>query len=102
MTKKRHIDSDQRATTRIIKLVASGQKGELDATPNWLGHTRGSNKLDRALINGATMKELRAIRGAINEHFVHLRVEHGLEIVSDGDVYRIVVPKTSLQTIFSR
>ena len=94
MTTKRNIDSDRRATTRIIKLVANGQKGELDATPNWLGHTRGSNRLDKALINGSTMKQLRAIRGAINEHFAHLRIEHGLEIVSDGDVYRIAVTKS--------
>jgi hypothetical protein len=41
MTTKRIIDSDQRATTRIIKLVAAGQRSKLDVTPNWLGHTRG-------------------------------------------------------------
>ena len=93
MTTKRNIDSDQRATTRILKLVAAGQKGELDMTPNWLGHTRGSNKLDKALLLGATMVELKAIRGAIHEHFNHLRDEHGLEVVRNGDVYRIAVPK---------
>lgn len=93
MTTKRHIDSDRRATNRIIKLVAAGQKGELDATPNWLGHTRGSNRLDKALINGSTMKQLKAIRGAINAHFAHLRIEHGLEIAHDGDIYRIAAPK---------
>jgi hypothetical protein len=94
MTSKRHIDSDQRTTTGIIKLVAGGHKSELDAIPNWLGHTRGSARLDKALINGATMKQLRAIRGAINEHFAHLRIEHGLEVVQVGDVYRITVPKS--------
>lgn len=45
MTTKRNIDSDRRATARVIQLATSGQKGELDVTPNWLGHTRGSNKL---------------------------------------------------------
>ena len=95
MTKKRHIESDIRATTRVMQLAVSGQNGELDVTPNWLGHTLGSAKLDRALINGATMKELKAIRGAIQQHFDHLRIEHGLDIHKDiDDVYRIVVPKS--------
>ena len=93
MTTKRQIDSDRRATTRIMQLVAAGQKGELNVTPNWLGHTRGSNRLDKALLLGATMAELKAIRGAIHEHFNHLREEHGLEVVRNGDVYRITVPK---------
>ena len=93
MTKKRQVDSDKPATVRVMHLAASGQNGELDVTPNWLGHTRGSARLDKALIQGATMKELRAIRGAINEHFVHLRIEHGLEIHKNGDVYLIAVPK---------
>jgi hypothetical protein len=76
-----------------MQLAASGQMGELDVSPNWLGHTRGSARLDKALINGSTMKQLRAIRGSINEHFAHLRIEHGLEVVQVGDVYRITVPK---------
>ncbi len=92
MTTKRQIDSDRRATTRIMQLVAAGQKGELNVTPNWLGHTRGSNRLDKALLLGATMAELKAIRGAIHEHFQHLREEHGLEVVCNGDVYRITLP----------
>jgi hypothetical protein len=93
MTRKRHIDSDKRATTRVMQLAASGQKGELDVTPNWLGHTRGSARLDKALIKGATMKELKTIRGAIQQHFDHLRIEHGLDIHKDGDTYRIAVTK---------
>jgi len=39
------------------------------------------------------MKELKKIRGAIQQHFDHLRIEHGLDINKDGDVYRIVVSK---------
>jgi hypothetical protein len=93
MTVNRNIDSDRRATSRIMELVRHGHKGELDVTPNWLGHTRGANKLDKALINGATMKQLEAIRGSIQNHIDHLRIEHGLIIVQDGDVYRITVPK---------
>ena len=94
MTKNRHIDSDKRATARVMQLAASGQKSELDVTPNWLGHTRGSARLDKALVNGSTMMELKAIRGAIYEHFDHLRIEHGLDIHKDGDVYRIAVTKS--------
>ena len=93
MTRKRNIDSDRRATSRILELVRHGQKGELDVTPNWLGHTRGSNRLDKALLLGATMAELKAIRGAIQNHIEHLRIEHGLEVVRNGDMYRITVPK---------
>jgi hypothetical protein len=93
MTTNRIIDSDQHETARVLQLVGRGNNGDIDAPPNWLGHTLGSAKLDRALLNGATMKELEAIRGAIQNHFDHLRIEHGLEIVSDGDVYRIAVPK---------
>ena len=94
MTKNRHIDSDKRATAHVMQLAASGQKGELDLTPNWLGHTRGSARLDKALVKGATMNELKAIRGAIHEHFDHLRIEHGLNIHKDGDVYRIAISKS--------
>jgi hypothetical protein len=94
MTRKRHIDSDRRATNRILQLVAAGQKGELDVMPNWLGHIKGSARLDKALLLGATMDELKAIRGAIHEHFLHLREEHGLEIHKDvNDLYLIAVPK---------
>ncbi|MEY4340518.1 MAG: hypothetical protein RL541_22 [Pseudomonadota bacterium] len=93
MTKQRNIDSDRYATSRIIELVRHGQRDELDASPNWLGHTRRANKLDKALINGATMKQLEDIRDAINEHLLHLRVEHGLIITQNDGVYRITVPK---------
>ncbi len=92
MTINRNIDSDRYATTRIMQLVAAGQNGELEMKSNWLGHTRGSNRLDKALLLGATMTELKAIRSAINQHFDHLRDEHGLEVIRNGDVYRITVP----------
>jgi len=74
-------------------LVLNRQTGELDVIQNWLGHTHGSSRLDKALVKGATMKELKKIRGAIQQHFDHLRIEHGLDINKDGDVYRIVVSK---------
>jgi len=95
MTRKRNIDSDKLETLRVLHLVGRGDNDDVSDPPNWLGHTLGSAKLDRALINGATMKELKAIRGAIDEHFLHLREEHGLEINKDiDDVYRIIVPKS--------
>lgn len=95
MTTKRNIHSDKLETVRILQLVGLAANNDADEPPNWLGHTLGSAQLDRALLNGATMKELKAIRGAINEHFLHLRKEHGLEIHKDvDDVYRIIVPKS--------
>lgn len=93
MTTNRNIDADKLETVRVLQLVGRGTTDDANDPPNWLGHTQGSAKLDRALINGATMTELEAIRGAIDEHFLHLRKEHGLEIAKDGDVYRMVVPK---------
>lgn len=93
MTRKRNIESDKLETVRVLKLLGLSANNDADEPPNWLGHILGSAKLDRALLNGATMTELKAIRGAIHEHFLHLREEHGLDIHKDGDVYRIVVPK---------
>lgn len=94
MTAKRNIDSDKLETARVLQLIGLGDSNDAVDPPNWLGHTLGSAKLDRALIYGATMKELKAIRGAIDEHFDHLRTEHGLDIHQVGDVYRITVPKS--------
>jgi biotin operon repressor len=39
------------------------------------------------------MKELKRIRGAIQQHFDHLRIEHGLDVRKDVDVYRITITK---------
>ena len=58
---------------------------------NWLGHrkTDATAKLDEMLLMGATIDELKAIRGAIDEHIYHLRREYGLTIMTDGGIYRI-------------
>lgn len=94
MTRKRDIESDKFQTFRLLQLLSRGINDDSYGSPNWLGHTHGSAKLDKALLNGATMNELLAIRGAINQHFDHLRIEHGLDIDKDGDIYRINVTKS--------
>ena len=89
MTKKRNFQSDQLATNRVLTLTNSGQLEILDQIPNWLGHSAGSARLDKLLVLGATFTELENIRGAIKEHFRHLRDEHGLKITQFGSKYRI-------------
>ena len=58
---------------------------------NWLGHktTSGAATLDTLLLKGATMSELKKVRGAVNEHLRHLENEHGLKITQKGDIYKI-------------
>ncbi len=58
---------------------------------NWLGHrtTSKASTLDTMLLNGATMPELKKVRGAINEHLRHLELDHGLSIKINGDIYKI-------------
>jgi hypothetical protein len=62
---------------------------------NWLGHRKSdaTAKLDEMLLMGATIDELKAIRGAIDDHIYHLRREHGLEILDDGEIYRFISKK---------
>ena len=56
---------------------------------NWLGHAvgKGTAVLDVMLLDGATMEEMQAQRGAIAEHLTHLQVEHGLPIIQQGKKY---------------
>lgn len=90
MTANRNKDSDRLATERVLRLAGHALAAELNRIPNWLDHRAKTAQLDKALANGATMAELKAIRGAVRHHLDHLRKEHGLTIIEDGDVRRIV------------
>ena len=67
MSNKRDIPHDRSYTNQqlIKRIHTSGEK-------NWLGHrkTADTAKLDEMLLMGATIDELKAIRGAINEIFI--------------------------------
>jgi biotin operon repressor len=90
MTANRNKESDRLATARVLRLAEPARTTELNRIPNWLDHRAKTTQLDKALVNGATMTELKAIRGAVRHHLEHLRKEHGLNIAEDGDVRRII------------
>jgi hypothetical protein len=90
MTFARNKDTDRNTTTRVLADIAGGVDAPKDM-PNWLGHKKAAAKLDRDLLYGATMPRLRKHRGAVKEHFRHLKIEHGLSVVVQNDVYRILV-----------
>jgi len=88
MTVNRNKRQDRESTKELIQ-----KPGTLspEAGVNWLGHktTSAASILDSMLLRGATMSELRKVRGAVREHIRHLEHEHGLSITSDGDIYKI-------------
>lgn len=90
MTANRNKDTDRLATARVLRLSGQAQLLELETVPNWLGHSAAAAELDKFLILGADMRDLEDIRGAVPEHIAHLRKEHGLTIIEDGDVRRII------------
>jgi hypothetical protein len=89
MTANRNKDTDRLATARVLRLPSQAQIMELDTVPNWLGHSSAAAELDKFLILGATMRDLKDIRGAVPEHIAHLQKEHGLTIRKDGNMRRI-------------
>ena len=89
MTKNRNHNTDRLATAKVLRLTGQVQALKLDARPNWLGHRALTGDLDKALVLGATMAELKAIRETVSNHLSHLRLEHGLTIVEENGVFRI-------------
>jgi hypothetical protein len=81
---KRNVNEDRAATRRVL----TGQPRTTDGKVNWLGHrvNKKTHSLDEMLIAGATKSELEAVRGAIDEHLYHLRVEHGLSVAEEDGV----------------
>ena len=94
MTANRNIAADQTETLRILKLINEGNLETLDGEESsWLDHSDAGGQLDRLLAFGVTVPELETTRGAIYQHFRHLKLEHGLIVVERNGVYRITVPK---------
>lgn len=62
-----------------------------EAGTNWLGHKSMSaaSTLDSMLLRGATIAEMKKVRGAVESHIRHLEKEHGLSITKDGDICKI-------------
>lgn len=75
-----------------IKLILTPNRREYTGGENWLGHGKrsgGAANVDYMLLDGATMTELLNQRGAIYDHFSHLKNEHGLSIKNTGEIYKI-------------
>jgi len=78
------------AETRRLQMNTYLQSRISDTKKNWLGHTTGSGaaNIDALLLVGATMDELNRCRGAVGEHLMHLRDEHGLAVSNRDGIYR--------------
>jgi hypothetical protein len=85
---------------RRTKAVMAGGSRLDPAEPkkNWLGHTKGSAKIDDMLLVGATRKQLETAResSGVDGHLQHLQREHGLEVVVQGEVYSFARISNSL------
>lgn len=86
MSFKRNLSIDRTVTASLLEKVPHDRLNN----KNWLGHKGGAAYVDAMLLIGATMEQLEeGPRGAIEQHLRHLRVEHGLEVVCEGGVYRL-------------
>ena len=79
MSTCRNIPEDQAATFSLLHVLAE---------PNWLGHHGGAAAIDYLLLNGATLEAMKVHRRGVKEHFRHLKVEHGLTVILENDIYR--------------
>lgn len=94
MTANRNIEADRDKTLQVLKLVNQGELDVLSGIDDsWLDHSGDAGQLDRLLAFGATMDKLSATRGAVDDHFYHLRIKHGLMVIEKNGVYRVTVPK---------
>jgi putative restriction endonuclease len=95
MSEGRNIEQDRESTRAVI----AGTRFRESGKKNWLGHGLDDDTtvLDGLFLEGATKEQLkRKIRTPepkkwkrIERHGDHLRVFHGLKVVSTGGVYRI-------------
>ena len=68
MSYKRNHTTDHLSTAKVLRLTGQAQALALDTRPNWLGHRALTGDLDKALVLGATMAELKAIRETVSNH----------------------------------
>lgn len=87
MSLNRDKNADRAATRQLIQ---SKSRVVGDGSRNWLGHRldSGAAKIDQLLLVGTSMDQLARCRGAVHEHLEHLRVEHGLDVLGTGGIYR--------------
>lgn len=74
-------------------------RGERNSDTNWLGHRKdsGAAQLDDLLKRGATMDELKQVRGGVHEHIRHLREKWGILCEEKDGKWRMVGTDKSAQ-----
>ncbi len=67
-------------------------RDEQSSDTNWLGHRKdsGAARLDDLLKCGATMDELKQVRGGVHEHMRHLRVKWGILCEEKDGKWRMI------------
>ena len=85
MTINRDFGQDRAATRKVL----AGEQEPGDGPENWLGHRSGTgaNKIDKLLIEGATLAQMGETRGAVDKHLYHLRKEHSIHYVERDGVF---------------
>lgn len=90
MTAGRNVDIDRENTASLLDDINTGKYVTVSDT-SWLDHSAGAAQVDFELLWGTTMPRMQLLRGAVNEHFLHLEIEHGLTVLEKNGVYRLVV-----------
>ncbi len=94
MTINRNIEADKKETSKVLQAINKGKFTAMNSEGiSWLEHEGAGGQLDQLLAYGATMDQLKTIRKTVNNHFSHLKKEHGLQVLNVNGVYRVVVPK---------
>ncbi|WP_243313877.1 endonuclease NucS domain-containing protein [Fundidesulfovibrio agrisoli] len=65
---------------------------------SWLGHSNKAKLLDEMLLDGSSKEEMGKIRGAVNRHIDHLKVEHGLSVCKVNGIFKICVSPTMVDS----
>lgn len=85
MTFNRNKPADVAATQALLHTPPPAK-----LKPNWLGHRGGNASIDYELLTGTSMASMERHRKAVKEHLRHLEVEHGLTVVENNGVYKLV------------
>ena len=92
MSANRNKQQKQRDRERTVEMILNpALRQGAKERPNWLGHPAHRNgkdghaRIDAALLDGATMAELRGYREAVERHFYQLEKDHNLPVIEIGD-----------------
>jgi len=87
----RNKDADRLATSELLVQVSSGLS-EPPMSKSWLGHSKGTGQLYFLLLRGSNMASMLLHRGAVRNHFDHLRDVHGIGVTEYNGTFKLTVP----------